>query len=64
MTFDWNAEPRRPLSTEDVWQLMVNGCNWHEITVAAHVDAITARGMMARASQAQVERRILGIPRR
>jgi hypothetical protein len=52
------------MSTEDVWQLMVNGCNWHEITVAAHVDAITARGMMARASQAQVERRRLGIPRR
>lgn len=53
--FDWNAEPSRPLSSDDVWTLMTNGCSWHEIAVAAKVDALTARGMMTRAAAAQAK---------
>lgn len=49
--FDWNAEPNRPLSVEDVWELMCNGCNTHEIEVAAGVSRATAVGLMGRAAR-------------
>lgn len=51
MTFDWNAEPTRPLSPEDVWTLMTCGCNWAEVACAAGVDFGTANVMMAEAAR-------------
>lgn len=49
--FDWNAEPIRPLSPEDVWALMLAGCTSGDIAAAAKVDTLTARGMMREAER-------------
>lgn len=44
--FDWKAQPRRPLSREDVWELLRNGCNTHEVATAAGVSEAIAREMV------------------
>ena len=49
--FDWTAEPARPMSVQDVWELMVNGCNAHEVEVAAGVCRATAIGLMTQAAK-------------
>ena len=44
--FDWKAVPRRPFTKGDVWELLKNGCNRHEIAVAAGVTEAVALGMI------------------
>lgn len=44
--FDWNAVCRRPLTREDVWELLRNGCNANEIAAAGGVTLATAIGMI------------------
>lgn len=46
MGFDWKAGPRRPLTSEDVWELLRNGCNTHEVATAAGVSEAVALGMI------------------
>ena len=48
--YDWTAEPIRPLSTEDVWTMMLEGCNCAEVATAARVSELAAKGMMVRAA--------------
>lgn len=50
MTYDWNTPPTRPMPPEDVWTLMLAGCNAHEVAVAAGVCASAAVGLMRRAA--------------
>lgn len=46
MSFDWDAKPVRPLSRDDVWELMKAGCNAAEIAAAGGVSLATAHGLM------------------
>jgi hypothetical protein len=48
--FDWTRGPTRPLSSADVWELLRNGCNAHEIATAAGVTLATAIGMINEAT--------------
>lgn len=47
--FDWTRGPTRPLSPADVWELLRNGCNAHEIATAGGVTLATAIGMIREA---------------
>lgn len=44
--FDWAATPRRPLTRQDVWELLRAGCNTAEIACAAGVSEQVAAGMI------------------
>ena len=46
MTAQLFEGPRRPLSREDVWELLRNGCNLHEVATAAGVSEAVAMGMV------------------
>ena len=48
--FDWSP-PRRPLSSDDVWELARNGCNVEEIAFAGGVDWTQAATMLAEAQR-------------
>lgn len=56
--FDWNTGPARPLTLGDVWELLRNGCNAHEVATAAGVAQPVADAMVRRA----LDRQVLTLP--
>lgn len=49
--FDWHTPPRRPLSSDDVWEFMRHGCNAEEVACAGGVSKVVALAMMAEAAR-------------
>lgn len=47
--FDWSAVPTRPLTRNDVWELLRAGCNTAEIACAAGVSEMVAAAMIVEA---------------
>lgn len=43
---NWNQGPKRPLTRDDVWELLKAGCNANEIAEAAGVSVPVAIGMI------------------
>ena len=49
--FDWHTPPRRPLSSDDVWEFLRHGCNVEEVACAGGVSRAVAVAMMAESAR-------------